>query len=151
MKTTKRLSQRLGGRALPESSVLWSSRHGLFWTLGAFATMGLIGAALVSSYWNKGQLVRATMAGANRIVLTANAAPPALWSNAWLGRRPYRAVAFHGLRRVAIGFSLMTLQKPRTLTQDLLHVAPDISVRLTKLKDELSAETTRVFAAHAWL
>ena len=151
MKTTKRLSQCLGGRALPESSVLWSSRHGLFWTLGAFATMGLIGAALASSYWNKGQLVRATMAGANRIVLTANAAPPALWSNAWLGRRPYRAVAFHGLRRVVTGFSLMTLQKPRTFTQDLLHVAPDISVRLTKLKDELSAETTRVFAAHAWL
>ncbi|AWP22770.1 hypothetical protein C4901_04945 [Acidiferrobacter sp. SPIII_3] len=113
--------------------------------------MGLIGAALVSSYWNKGQLVRATMAGTNRIVLTANAAPPALWSNAWLGRRPYRAVAFHGLRRVATGFSLMTLQKPRTLTQDLLHVAPDISVHLTKLKDELSAEATRVFAAHAWL
>ena len=151
MKTTKRLSQCLGGHALPESSVLWSSRHGLFWTLGAFATMGLIGAALVSSYWNKGQLVRATMTGTNRIVLTANAAPPALWSNAWLGRRPYRAVAFHGLRRVATGFSLMTLQKPRTLTQDLLHVAPDISVHLAKLKDELSAEATRVFAAHAWL
>jgi hypothetical protein len=151
MKTMKRLAQRLGGRALPESSVLWSTRHGLFWTLGAFATMGLIGMTLVSSYWNKGPLVRATMAGANRIVLTANAAPPVLWSNAWLGRRPYRAVPFHGLRRVATGFSLVAFQKPKTLTQDLLRVAPDISARLTKLKDEFSAEATRAFAAHAWL
>ena len=151
MKIKKRLTQRLGGRALPASSVLWSSRHGLFWTLGAFATAGLIGAALVSSYWNKGQVVGATVAGANRIVLTANAAPPALWSNAWLGRRPFRAVAFHGLRRVTTGFSLMTLPKPRTLTEDLLRVAPDVSAHLVKLKDELSAEAGRAFGAHAWL
>lgn len=119
--------------------------------LGAFATAALIGAALMSGYWNKGHMAAGTMEGANRIVLTADAAPPALWSNAWLGRRPYRAVAFHGLRRVAVGFSFMSLRRPRTLTHDLLHVGPEISARLIKIKDKLSAEASRVFGSHAWL
>ncbi len=151
MKTTKRFSRRLGGRALPESNLLWSSRHGVSWTIGAFAAAGLIGATMVASLWNNGPVVAAQGVGANRVVLTADTAPPALWSNAWLGRRPYRAVAFHGLRRLAAGYSLARPHRPQALGQDLQRVAPEISARLIRLKGELSAEARRALAARAWL
>ncbi|MHB1512009.1 MAG: hypothetical protein ACYCTF_07490 [Acidiferrobacter sp.] len=151
MKITRRLSRCLGGHVEAESSVLWSSRHGLTWTLGAFATAGLIGTTMALIFWTKGHIASGAGAGANRIVLTANAAPPALWSNAWLGRRPYRAVAFHGLRRFATGFSLVVPEKSRTLRQALMRMAPDIGVHLVRFKDELSSDAGRAFSAHAWL
>ena len=151
MKTTRRLPRCLGGHAEPESSVLWSSRHGLTWTFGAFATAGLIGVALASGFWTRGHIAAGVGNGADRIVLTSNAAPPALWSNAWLGRRPYRAVAFHGLRRFATGFSLVVPRKPRTLGQVFMRMAPDIGMHLVRFKDELSTEARRAFSAHAWL
>ncbi len=149
MKITRSLSRCLGGHAEPESSVLWCSRHGLTWTLGAFATAGLIGATMAMTFWIGNPNPVSTNVGADRIVLTANAAPPALWSNAWLGRRPYRAVAFHGLRRFATGFSLSVPAQPRTLGRALMRMAPDISVRLVRFKDELSTEAERAFSMHA--
>lgn len=145
-------SQRRRGRALPESSVLRSSRYGISWALGAFATSVLIGGMMVMGLWNHDTLTALPSSmGGNEIVLTANTAPPALWSNAWLGRRPYRAVALHGLRRFATGFSLVVPHKSTSFGQDLLRVGPAISTRLVRLKKEISADAKQTLVAGAWL
>jgi len=152
MKTIKPVSRRRRGRALPESSVLRSSRYGISWVFGAFATLTLIGGVMVMGIWDRGTLTApSSRAGGNSIVLTANTAPPALWSNAWLGRRPYRAMAFHGLRRFATGFSLVIPHKPTTFSQDLSRVGPEISTRFVQLRDAISTEAKQTLVARAWL
>lgn len=152
MKTIDPESSRRRGRALSESSVLRSSRYGIPWVLGAFATLTLIGSVMVTGFWDRGALATFPAAsGGNEIVLTADTAPPALWSNAWLGRHPYRAVAFHGLRRFATGFRLTIPRKPATFRQDLLRVGPAISARLVRFRDIIFAEAKQTLVARAWL
>ncbi len=150
MKTDRHVSRRLGGRALRECGLLQSSHYRLPWALGALATVSLIGATMATSVW-KDAATKASVgaASATRIVLTANTTPPALWSNAWLGRRPYRAVAFHGLRRFATGFSLIMPHRPRTLGQEFMRVAPEISVRFVRFKDAVSSKVRRAFATES--
>jgi len=152
MKTTETDSSVRPGRAIPGSSILQSSRYGLPWAFGAFAIVVLVGGVMAVDLWKHtpGAMTGAA-AGGNRVVLTANAAPPALWSNTWLGRRPYRSVAFHGLRRFATGFGLSTLKKPHTLSEDLLRAGPAISSRFVHFRDEVSAEAEQSLAAKAWL
>ena len=152
MKTIDPESSRRRGRALSESSVLRSSRYGISWALGAFATLTLIGGMMVTGFWDRGALTAFPSAsGGNEVVLTADTAPPALWSNAWLGRHPYRAVAFHGLRRFATGFTLTVPHKPATFRQYLLRVGPAISARLVRFRDIISAEAKQTLVARAWL
>ncbi len=152
MKTRDSESSRRRGRALPESSVLRSSRYGIPWLLGAFATLTLIGSVMVTGFWDRAALTTfPSTSGGNEVVLTADTAPPALWSNAWLGRHPYRTVAFHGLRRFATGFTLIVPHKPLTFQQDLLRVGPDISARLVRLRNIISAEAKQTLVDRAWL
>ncbi|HUW98602.1 MAG TPA: hypothetical protein VMV40_07145 [Acidiferrobacter sp.] len=116
MKTIEMGTRRRWGRALPESGGVRSSRYGLSWAVGAFAALTLGGGVMVVSSWNHGRIAAPfSQAGGNSIVLTANTAPPALWSNAWLGRRPSRAVAFHGLRRLSGGLGIVTPHKDRNV------------------------------------
>lgn len=152
MKTTESETRRRRGRALPESSILRSSRYGLPWTFAAFTTFTLIGGAMAVGVWSHAYPVVAPGgAGQDRIVLTANAAPPALWSNAWLGRHSYQSVAFHGLRRFATGFHFVIPHKPRTLGQDLMRMGPALSERFVRFRDAVSAEAKQTLVARAWL
>lgn len=150
MEPSKDGSPRLRGRALPGSSVLRSSRYGMSWALGTLATLLLVGSVMVMEVWDHSALTARSLGmGGNTVVLTADAAPPALWSNTWLGRRPYRSVAFHGLRRFATGFSLVLPQKPKTLSQDLSRIGPAISLRLVEWRNDIAADAKQTFVARA--
>ncbi len=105
MTILKSRSHRHRGRAFAKSSVFHAS-YGISWAIAAVAAIILIAGAMAAGVWDGPASSSTTSLGRDAVALTADVAPPALWSNAWLGRRSYRSVALHGLRRFATGFVL---------------------------------------------
>ncbi|MDA8360888.1 MAG: hypothetical protein M0Z44_02660 [Gammaproteobacteria bacterium] len=140
-----------GGRPLPQRAQTgWSARLGLAWVLGSVLTLVLVGAVTGVGLLDRSAL-SAPFAGsaADRIVLTADAAPPALWSNRWLGRHPYRVIAFDGLSHLADGFVLsMPDAQPHIL---LRRWVPDVSARIVHWRREVSVVGHEALLTRGWL
>ncbi|MHB1567264.1 MAG: hypothetical protein ACYCXG_11235 [Acidiferrobacter sp.] len=142
----------LGRRSSSAPQAAGTSRSGLSWTLGAVATFILIGGAMAMGFFDHDILTPVPAgAGADRVVLTADTAPPALWSNTWLGRAPYRAIAFNGLSRFATGFSLRPPHKASAFGRDLMHWAPRVSTRLVRWRHDIAVFSRQTLIERAWL
>lgn len=134
------------------SSIFNLSRYGISWTVGAFATVMLIGGALGIGLFDRGSFVAMPAATtADRIVLTSDTAPPALWSNAWLGRRPYRSTVFHGLHRLAAGFTFHLPPRPLTFRQDLMRIGPNMVARFVQWRRDIKAYGKWALVSRNWL
>lgn len=114
----------------------------------------LIGGAMAMGLFDRAVLAPvapSASAGADRVVLTANTAPPALWSNVWLGRSPYRAIAFDGLSRFATGFSLRPQHRVSAFGRDLRHWVPQASARWVRWQHDVAVFSHQTLTARAWL
>ncbi|MDA8390459.1 MAG: hypothetical protein M0Z76_06990, partial [Gammaproteobacteria bacterium] len=140
-----------GGKRLPQRVLdKRSTRLGLAWALGCVMTLALVGAVTGMGLLDRSALSAPSAGSAvDRIVLTADAAPPALWSNRWLGRHPYRVIAFDGLSHLAAGFVLsMPDARPRTVLQ---RWVPGVSAQIVRWRREASIVGHEALLTRGWL
>ncbi len=110
---------------------------GVAWILGSVLTLALIGTVTGMGLFDHSAMSGSVVApAADRIVLTADAPPPALWSNRWLGHHPYRAIAFDGLSHFATGFVLSVPNVPQRSI--LRRWGPYVSTRIVRWRHDMS-------------